>query len=93
MTATANRRESAQSHPHAQRLSVDTHAPEVLIDWGEVIAGIQDRNADITFYELSDLLHACLIKLQRSINIEIYQTINRRAKNRETSTMSVDLRV
>jgi len=50
----------------------------VLIDWREVTMALQDRNCDIIFYELTDLIHAGLALLQRSINAEAYEVIQRR---------------
>jgi len=92
MRASAQSRKALAVYPSEEAIASD-RAPGVLIDWREIIAAIQDKNADIAFPELSDLLHACLTKLQGSINAEIYQAVALRAKNRGIRSIDVDMRV
>jgi len=63
----------------------------LLVDWSQVIDALTDRNSTITFYELADLTHACLTRLQRSVNSEAYETIARRTANQGVSTMQVSM--
>jgi len=63
----------------------------MLVDWAQVIDALTDRNSTITLHELTDLIHACLTRLQRNVNSEAYQCIARRAANQGVSTMQVSL--
>jgi len=63
----------------------------LLVDWTQVIDALTDRNSTITLYELTDLIHACLNRLQRNVNAEAYECISRRAANQGVSTMQVSM--
>jgi len=63
----------------------------MLVDWSQVIDALTDRNTTITFYELTDLIHAALNRLQRAVNSEAYECIARRAAKQGVSTAQVSL--
>jgi len=67
------------------------HRQRKLIDWQAVIEAIQNPKSDMAFGDLTGLTHACLNRLQRSIDAEAYATIARRAANRGISTTAVSL--
>jgi len=60
-----------------------------LISWPEVIEALQNPQTDMQFSDLTSLTHACLNRLQRNINAEAYETIQRRAAKQGVSTADV----
>jgi len=67
------------------------HRQRKLIAWPEVTEAIQNPKSEMSFSDLTSLTHACLNRLQRSIDAEAYATIARRAANRGISTTAVSL--
>jgi len=63
----------------------------LLVDWAHVTDALTDKNSEITLYELTDLIHACLKRLQRSVDSEAYTTLARRAARQGVCTTQVSL--
>jgi len=63
----------------------------LLVDWAKVTDALNDRNTTISFAELTDLIHAGLTRLQRSVNSEAYAAIERRAARQGVPTTQVSL--
>jgi|GEM_PF-3999093 len=61
----------------------------LLVHWGQVIKTIQNPQTGMTFPDLTALTHACLARLQRTIDAEAYSAITRRAANQRVSTAAV----
>jgi len=63
----------------------------LLVDWAKVTDALNDRNTTISFAELTDLIHAGLTRLQRSVNVEAYTAIHQRAARQGVPTTQVSL--
>jgi len=67
------------------------HRQRKLIDWQAVIEAVQNPQSDMSFADLTGLLHACLNRLQRNIDAQAYTVIQQRAANQGISTSQVSL--
>jgi len=63
----------------------------LLVNWPQVTDALADRNTEIQFSELTDLVHAGLARLQRSINAEAYLAIERRARRQNVRATHVSM--
>jgi len=72
-----------------QNLVATLQQKRKLIAWPEVIEALQNPKTDMSFPDLTALTHACLARLQRTIDAEAYTAIARRAANQRVSTAAV----
>jgi len=63
----------------------------LLVNWPQVTDALADRNTEIQFSELTDLVHAGLARLQRNINAEAYLAIERRARRQNVRATQVSM--
>jgi len=74
-----------------QNLVATLQQKRKLIHWQEVIEALQNPQTDMTFPDLTALLHACIARFERSVDSEAYLTIKRRAFNQRVSMADVSL--
>jgi len=74
-----------------QNLVATLQQKRKLISWPEVIEALQNPKTDMQFSDLTALLHAALVRLQRNIGDEAYLAIERRAAKQGVSTLQASL--
>jgi len=74
-----------------QNLVATLQQKRKLIHWPEVIEALQNPHTDMSFPDLTALIHACLARFERSIDAEAYRAIKRRAAHQHVSMAQVSL--
>jgi len=67
------------------------HRQRKLIHWPEVIEALQNPHTDMSFPDLTALIHASIARFERSIDAEAYTAIKRRAAHQRVSLTNVSL--
>jgi len=74
-----------------QNLVATLQQKRKLIHWPEVIEALQNPHTDMSFPDLTALIHVCIARFARSIDAEAYRAIKRRAAHQHVSMANVSL--